>query len=218
MLLVIEDDPMLGAALSEGLSEHFPVDLVATLADARLALETTDYDLAILDLSLPDGSGLELLRELRRAGKAMAVIVLTARDRPQDKAAGLREGADDYMGKPFDLDELVARCEAALRRLRGHAAPIVRIGPLAYDRAGQSVTVDGVAVVLSATDLRVLDVLVANRGRIVSKAQIEDRLSRAGGEIESNAVEVYVSRLRRKLGRDLIRTIRGLGYMLGETP
>lgn len=215
MLLVVEDDPMLGAALVEGLSPHFPTELVTTVADARLAVETTTYELAILDLSLPDGSGLELLREWRRDGLAMAVIVLTALDRQQDRVSGLREGADDYVGKPFDLDELIARCEAALRRLHGHAAPQVKIGALSYDRAARLVTVDGQAVALSATDLRVLDMLVAHRGRIVSKAEIEDRLARAGGDIESNAVEVYVSRLRRKLGRDLISTVRGLGYMIG---
>lgn len=214
MLLVVEDDPILGAALVEGLSRVFRVDLAAPLADARAALDTVDYDLILLDFALPDGSGQDLLREIRRAGRSIAVIVLTAFDRPQDRVEGLRQGADDYVGKPFDFDELIARCQAAVRRLHGHPAPLTIIGPLTYDRSGRTLTVDGVPVALSATELRVLDVLVANRGRIVSKDQIEERLYHWTGEIESNTVEVYVSRLRRKIGKELIRTVRGLGYMI----
>jgi len=218
LILVVEDDPLLGPALVEGLAPHFHADLVTSIADAELALATTEYDLALLDVGLPDGSGLDLLRAWRAQGRNMPVIVLTALDRPQERVAGLQLGADDYVGKPFDLDELIARCHAALRRLRGHAAPALAIGPVSYDKAARLVTRDGQLVALSATELRVFDLLVASRGRIVDKRQIEERLSHWNGEIESNAVEVYVSRLRRKLGKELISTVRGLGYMIAGKP
>lgn len=214
MLLLAEDDPMLGQTITEGLSPHFRVDWQRTLADARLALAAAQYDVLLLDLSLPDGSGLDLLRELRAAGNPIAVIILTSSAAPAQRVEGLRLGADDYVGKPFDLDELTARCEAAARRVLGQPAPVMALGDLVYDRGGHSLTRGGVAVPLSSTDLRVFDLLVARAGRIVSKGQIEERLYSWSGEVESNTVEVYISRLRRKVGHDRIRTVRGLGYML----
>lgn len=209
---------MLGDALAEGLAQHFPTQLVRTLADARLALTTTDFDLMILDLSLPDGSGTDLLRELRRDRRPLPVIVLTARDRTQDRIEGLQLGADDYVGKPFDLDELIARCHAVRRRVQGDLAPLIELGPLRWDPASHAGTVDGQPLILSATEQRLLEVLLSARGRLLSKSQIEERLYDWDTEIESNTVEVYVSRLRRKIGKDLIRTVRGLGYMIGSTP
>jgi two-component system response regulator QseB len=214
LLLVVEDDPLLGPAIVEGLSGHFHADLVTTLEDARLSLETGSYDLVLLDLVLPDGSGLDLLSEIRRRELPVAVIVLTALDAPRDRVAGLQQGADDYVGKPFDLGELIARCETAVRHARGQPAPVLTIGPLRYDKAGRTVTLAGEPVTLSATELRVLDALVARKGRIISKDEIEERLYRWSGEVESNTVEVYVSRLRRKIGKELIRTVRGVGYMI----
>jgi len=214
MLLVVEDDPMLGPAVVEGLASHFRVELVTTLEDARATIAALECELVVLDLSLPDGSGLDLLREIRAVHRPTGVVILTALDRPQDRVAGLSLGADDYVGKPFDLEELQARCLAVARRIRGHPAPVIRLGPLAFDSVGRSVTIDDLPITLSATEFRLLDVLVASRGRIVSKDQIEERLYTWNEEIESNTVEVYVSRLRRKLGYPMIRTVRGLGYML----
>lgn len=214
MLLIVEDDPMLGEALRDGLALRFRTHLAPTLADARLALETMDFSLVILDLSLPDGSGLDLLREMRKAQRNLPVIILTARDRTEDRIAGLELGADDYVGKPFDLNELLARCQAVIRRLRGDLSPVIAIGPLTYDPATRTASVDGQPLTLSATELRLLEVLISARGRMLSKAQIEERLYDWDTEIESNTVEVYISRLRRKIGKDLIRTIRGLGYTL----
>lgn len=214
MLLLVEDDPMLGRTIVEGLSPHFRVEWVRSLGDARLALEASPYDVLLLDLSLPDGSGLDLLRELRGAGNTIAIIILTSAAAPAQRVEGLRLGADDYVGKPFDLDELIARCEAAARRALGQPAPVLTLGDLVYDRGGHALTRDGVPVPLSSTDLRLFDLLVARAGRIVSKSQIEERLYAWSGEVESNTVEVYISRLRRKVGHDRIRTVRGLGYML----
>lgn len=214
MLLIVEDDPMLGDALCEGLGVHFRTHLARNLADARLALETMEFQMMVLDLTLPDGSGLDLLREMRQAHRNLPVIILTARDRTEDRIAGLQLGADDYVGKPFDLNELLARCQAVIRRLHGDLSPVIEIGPLSFDPASRTAKVDGETLALSATELRLLEVLVAARGRLLSKAQIEERLYDWTTEIESNTVEVYISRLRRKIGKDLIRTIRGLGYMI----
>lgn len=218
MLLIVEDDPMLGGALLSGLSQYFPAILVTSLTDARHRLQTADLALAILDLSLPDGSGLDLLREIRSARLSLPVIILTARDGAQHRIEGLQLGADDYVGKPFDLGELVARCQAVMRRVNGDLVPEVTIGALRFDPAKRTVTMAGKNIVLSATELRLFEVLVAARGRMLSKAAIEERLYDWEGGIESNAIEVYVSRLRRKLGKDVIQTARGLGYMVPIEP
>jgi len=213
-LLIVEDDPMLGDALLTGLAHHFPAILASSLADARLRLDTVDVALIVLDLSLPDGSGLDLLREIRCARKTIPVIILTAADATRARIEGLQLGADDYLGKPFDLAELIARCQAVMRRVRGDLSPLVQIGSLHYDPANRTVTLNGKDIILSSTELRLFEVLVAGRGRMLSKAAIEERLYDWNAGIESNAVEVYVSRLRRKLGKDVIRTARGLGYMI----
>jgi len=214
VLLIVEDDPMLGDALLTGLGHQFPAILASSLADARLRLDTVDLTLIVLDLSLPDGSGLDLVREIRCARKTIPVIILTAADATRSRIEGLQLGADDYLGKPFDLAELIARCQAVMRRVRGDLSPNIQIGGLLYDPANRTVTLDGKDIVLSSTELRLFEVLVAGRGRMLSKAVIEERLYDWNAGIESNAVEVYVSRLRRKLGKDVIRTARGLGYMI----
>jgi DNA-binding response OmpR family regulator len=213
-ILLIEDDAMLAAAIADGLRSRFQVETVATLADADLAIATTDFDLLILDLNLPDGSGLDLLARLRAAGNFVPILILTARDRVADRIAGLNGGADDYLAKPFDLDELTARCEALRRRAQGRAAPVIRHGGLVYEPAAQTVTRDGTIVLLSPRELAIFDILATNIGRVINKQQIEERLYRWDEMIESNAVEVHISHLRRKLGRDLIQTIRGLGYVM----
>lgn len=218
MLLLVEDDPMLGATIVECLSEDFQVQWVRTLGDARLAMELQTFDLLLFDVTLPDGSGLDLLRSSRETGVDTPILMLTALDAPAQRVEGLMAGADDYIGKPFDLNELIARCHAAIRRARGNPNPAVRIGRLTYDKAGHCVSMDGQPLPLSSRELRVFDTLFANVGRIVSKDQLEERLHHLTGDLESNAVEVYVSRLRRKIGHEMIQTLRGVGYMLKSSP
>ena len=216
MLLLVEDDEMLGSATVEGLSPSFKVSWVQNITDAKFALDEVAFDIVLLDLGLPDGSGLNLLRDMRGSHHLEPVIILTALDSPAQRIAGLKAGADDYVGKPFDLGELSARCDALIRRARRHANSAIEYDGILYDKSAHSLTVDGLAVVLSATELRIFDLLIAHAGNIVSKSQIEDRLYHWTDGVESNTIEVYVSRLRRKLGRDRIRTVRGLGYMLGR--
>lgn len=216
MLLLVEDDEMLGSATAEGLSAAFKVTWVRNVTDAKFALEEVAFDIVLLDLGLPDGSGLGLLRDMRANRHQEPVIILTALDSPAQRIAGLKAGADDYVGKPFDLGELSARCEALIRRARRHAQSAIEFDGIVYDKAEHRLTLEGQEVVLSATELRIFDLLMAHAGTIVSKSQIEDRLYHWTDGVESNTIEVYVSRLRRKLGRDRIRTVRGLGYMLGR--
>jgi DNA-binding response OmpR family regulator len=217
-ILLVEDDVMLAAAISDGLRSRFHVEASNSIADAELALSTRNYELAIFDVTLPDGSGLDLLKSLRRRGAQMPVIMLTARTALGDRLAGLNSGADDYLGKPFDLDELIARCDALLRRASGRAAPTITHGGLNYDRVAQTVTLNDMPVALSARELALFDILITNVGRILGKQQIEERLYRWDEMIESNTVEVHISHLRRKIGRDYIQTVRGLGYVIPKQP
>jgi len=217
-VLLVEDDQMLGSAIADGLQRHFAVDWVRTLADAEAALRTFQPEFMILDLELPDGSGLDLLRAERRRGNPVPVIILTARGQLEHRLAGLNGGADDYLVKPFDLDELIARGEAMRRRLRGSGSPVIACGDLAYEPATRSVTVAGEPLQLSGRELAVFDVLMGAQGRVIGKDTIEARLYDIGSEVESNTVEVYVSRLRRKIGRQRIVTVRGLGYTVPRNP
>lgn len=217
-ILLVEDDAMLALAIVDGLRPRFQVEVARTLADAELAIATTTYDLAIFDVSLPDGSGLDLLKTLRRNGELMPVIMLTARSGIADRLAGLNGGADDYLSKPFDLNELIARCDAMLRRMHGRAAPTITHRGLCYDPAARTVTRDGAPLPLSARELALFDILITNIGRILGKQQIEERLYGWDDSIESNTVEVHVSHLRRKIGREMIETVRGLGYVMPKAP
>lgn len=217
-ILLVEDDMMLAAAIADGLRSRFRIEVAHCIADAELALATDDFELAILDVSLPDGSGLDLLKSLRCGGSEFPVIMLTARTALVDRLAGLNGGADDYLGKPFDLDELIARCDALLRRARGRAAPVITHGGLHYDAAARTVMLDDVPVPLSARELALFDILITNIGRILGKQQIEERLYGWDEMVESNTVEVHVSHLRRKIGRDMIQTVRGLGYVMPKLP
>lgn len=192
------------------------VDWMQTLADARAAAATVDYDLLLLDLRLPDGSGLSLLTELRRAGLATPIIILTAHDQISDRIEGLNSGADDYLVKPFNLGELGARMLAVARRYAGAALPVLEAGPLTIQLADRRVLRHGEAVDLSSREWAVLARLAARPEAVVSKGQIEEALYAFGSEIESNTVEVYVSRLRKKLGKDCVETLRGIGYRLGR--
>ncbi len=212
-ILLVEDDAMLGRATESGLKISYAVDWCKNAEDAADALRTTDYDLVVLDINLPGKSGLDLLREIRRNKDARPVLLLTARDAVQHRIEGLNAGADDYLVKPFDLDELIARCGALIRRSNGRASALLTHQGMEFDPASRVVRVEGMTVHLSARELSILEILLNNLGRVISKARIEEHIyDWSADEIESNTVEVHVSSLRRKLGKQFIRTIRGLGY------
>lgn len=217
-ILLIEDEPMLGQAVREHVATNgHAVDHVSRLDEANAALSTVDYGLVLLDLHLPDGRGLDLLKRLRSSGDKRPVIILTARDQIRDRIDGLNAGADDYLVKPFDLDELNARVAAVARRATGNASPIVRLGEIEIDQVGREVRRNGARIDITGREWAVLDKLLSRQCRIVTKEQIEETLYPFGAEIESNAIEVHVSRLRKKLGRAFIETVRGVGYRLGQT-
>ena len=217
-ILLVEDDPMIGKTLHQALQQDgYAVDWVRDGDAARAALTGVGaeaYALVLLDLGLPRKSGLDLLREIRRAGNRTRVLIVTARDAIADRVAGLDAGADDYLTKPFSLDELQARMRALLRRDIGREGNILRHRDLALDTAARTVVHAGKAVELSAREFAVLAALLERPGAALSKAQLEERIYKWGDEVESNAVEVHVHHLRRKLGAEAIRTIRGVGYAL----
>jgi DNA-binding response OmpR family regulator len=216
-LLLVEDDPMIGDSLREALRRQgFAADWVraALAADAVLA-SGERFDAVLLDLGLPKRGGIEVLRALRARGDATPVIVLTARDALADKVAGLDAGADDYLVKPFELDELLARLRAVTRRLGGRTDTALTVADLRLDPATREVTRAGKPILLSAREFALLEALLERPGAIVSRAQLEDRLYGWGEELESNAISVYMHQLRKKLGADLLHTVRGLGYYAG---
>jgi len=214
-ILLVEDDGALGGAVRDHLAAHVhAVDWMTRIASGLEAKATTEYDLLLLDLNLPDGNGLGFLRALRKKGDAVPVIILTAMDQLSTRVDGLNAGADDYLVKPFDLAELIARVAAVSRRYAGNPNPLLSIGPLRVDHARRIASVDGRTLDLTAREWAILDKLSRYPGTVVSKTQLEDTLFEFGAEVESNAVEVYVSRLRKKIGHPLIQTSRGLGYRL----
>ena len=215
-VLLVEDNEILGEAVRDHIAaaDH-AVDWMKTLDDARMSLRTVSYGLILLDLRLPDGSGISLLKELRAGGNATPVIILTAHDQISDRIEGLNSGADDYLVKPFDLGELSARMLAVIRRYGGNISPVIRFGALKISPVDRRVFAGEAEVGLSGREWAVLDTLLSRPGAIISKAQIEEALYAFGSEIESNTVEVYVSRLRKKLGRDHVVTVRGVGYKIG---
>ena len=214
-LLLVEDDPMIGAGVQRGLKQDgHTVDWVRDGAAAELAVADGVYEVILLDLGLPRKSGLELLAGLRRKGVATPVLVITARDSVADRVKGLDAGADDYLVKPFDLDELSARIRALTRRQGGRASPVIEVGSLALDPAKHAVTLGGAPIALSKREFSLLHALMKQPGVPLSRAQIEESLYGWDEEIESNAVEVYIHSLRRKLGAERIRNVRGVGYMV----
>ncbi len=214
-VLLIEDDRLLGDGIRSGLGQAgFAVDWVVDGDEADAALRGHCYALLVLDLGLPGVDGLSLLRGLRARRDPTPVLILTARDAVADRVAGLDAGADDYLVKPFDLTELQARLRALARRGSGMVEPVLRNGRVTVHSDSRTARLDGQPVPLSAREFEVLRELMQNAGRVLSKAQIEDRIYAWGEEVESNAIEVHVHHLRRKLYPELIRTVRGLGYMV----
>ncbi len=214
-ILLVEDDRLLGDGIRAGLLQAgFAVDWAQDGRAAELALAGEAYDAVVLDLGLPRLSGMEVLARLRAARNAVPVLILTARDTVPDRIAGLDAGADDYLVKPFDLGELQARLRALIRRAGSQAEPVLSHGELRLDPAARSVSWQSRPVELSAREFAVLHALLLNAGRVLSKSQLEEKLYGWGEEIESNAVEVFVHHLRRKLSPELIRTVRGVGYMI----
>ncbi len=216
-ILLVEDDPMVGAALRKGLQQDgHTVDWVSEATAAQAALIPAAHDLMLLDLGLPGKSGLALLADLRRAGNPLPVIICTARDAVADRVKGLDLGADDYLVKPFAFEELGARIRAVTRRRLGQPANRLVHGALVLDPASHEVLLEGRPVALSAREFAILEALMERPSAVLSRAQIEDRLYGWEDEVASNAVEVHVHNLRRKLGDATIRTVRGLGYSLGR--
>ena len=217
-ILVVEDDPVLSNGLKVGLGlTGATVDQVATCADALVALTSSRFDAIVLDLMLPDGSGLDVLKKMRADKDQTPVLLLTAMDETSDRIAGLDSGADDYMGKPFDLDELAARIRAIARRGAGRARAVMVAGHVELDPSSLNAKVKGQRVPLSRREFAVLSALMERPGIIRSKSDIEERLYGWQEEVESNTVEVHIHNLRNKVGRDAIETIRGLGYRMRVT-
>src|SRR5208337_3615389 len=218
-LAVVEDNPELARLLAQGLkAEGYETDVLTTVAAARAAVSTTRYAALILDLGLPDGDGLSILRQIRQSQDPLPVLVLTARGGVHDRVNGLRSGADDYLVKPFAVEELVARLEALLRRPGQLLGRSLDLGNLVFDTVGRQLFIDGQPHMLSARELAVLEILLRRTGRVVSKRVVEDQIFGLSNDVGSNAVEVYVHRLRKSL-QDLgataaIHTIRGVGYLI----
>ena len=218
-LLLVEDDLQLGRATQAGLAEAgFAVDWVRDGVAADAALSTEEFAAVVLDLGLPRRSGLEVLARLRSAGKKTPVLILTARDAIEDRVKGLDTGADDYVVKPFRLEEIAARLRALVRRSHGEAAPVLKVGAITLDPATRAVACRGRPVELSTREFGVLRELMLNAGRVLSREQLQSRVYRWGEEVESNAIEVHVHHLRKKLFSGAIRTVRGVGYMMPAAP
>ncbi|WP_096785381.1 response regulator transcription factor [Rhodobacter sp. CZR27] len=215
-ILLVEDDEVLGNAVADHVAdEGHTIDRARRLAEAADALAVAAYDLILLDLMLPDGLGIPFLRGRRARGDATPVIILTALDQITERIDGLNAGADDYLVKPFDLAELSARIGSVARRYSGNPNPLVRVGPFEVDLAARSIRRDGKPIPLTAREWVLFEAFLSRPNQVLSKAQLEERLWSFDAEVESNAIEVYVSRLRRKLDHSVIETVRGLGYKLG---
>jgi DNA-binding response OmpR family regulator len=220
-LAVVEDNPELAQLLTQSLkAEGYETDLMTTAAEARAAVTTTRYAALILDLGLPDGDGLAILREIRLRKDPLPVLVLTARGGLQDRVSGLRGGADDYLVKPFALEELVARLEALLRRPGQLLGRSLQVANLVFDTESRQAFIDDKPQMLSAREVAVLELLMRRKDRVISKKLVEDQIFGLSGEVASNAVEVYVHRLRKQLSEHgakvQIHTIRGVGYLMAE--
>jgi two-component system OmpR family response regulator len=216
-LLVVEDDPDLSEQLVDALREAgYAVDLTGDGEEAEFLGETEPYDAVVLDLGLPSLDGMTVLENWREAGRAMPVLILTARDRWSDKVSGFDAGADDYLAKPFRMEELLARLRAIIRRSGGHASPIIECGKIRIDTRASKVTVDGAPVKLTGQEYRLLAYMAHNLGKVMSRTELTEHLYDQDFDLDSNTIEVFIGRLRRKLGTDVIETVRGLGYRMTE--
>jgi len=216
-LLLVEDDALLGDGVRAGLKQAgFAVDWVQDGLAAKVALDSEEYDLLVLDLGLPKLSGMDLLKSVRAKRASLPVLILTACDTVADRVAGLNAGADDYLVKPFDLDELIARLNALLRRSAGQVELTLQHGAIELTPASHQVRLAGIDVSMSAREFSLLHTLLLHTGRVHSREQLEQTLYGWGEEVESNAIEVHVHHLRKKLGSDLIRTLRGVGYVIDK--
>jgi len=220
-ILFVEDNLRLASLVHKGMeNENFTIDAFGTLADAEAAIDTTDYDAIILDLGLPDGDGLDFLKSLREQKKTLPVLILTARDGIEDRVIGLNAGADDYLLKPFAMEELVARVRALLRRPDGGMAVTLTSGNVKFDTTSREVTVGDVVIKVSPREMSVLEQLMRRTGRVVAKDTIESKLYGFGDEVSINSVEANISRLRKRLvnanASVSIHTLRGVGYLLSE--
>ena len=214
-ILLVEDDSQLGAGISAALTQAgYAVDWLKDGAGVKQALTTEGFDVMVLDLGLPNADGLSLLKNIRESNISLPVLILTARDSIHDRVAGLDQGADDYMVKPFDLDELHARLRALIRRQAGRASPTIQYGDITLDPAAHTVTHNGKFVSLASREFAVLHLLLENIGRVMSREQIEEHLYGWNDSVESNATEVHIHHLRKKLGKQIILTVRGVGYMV----
>ncbi|HCF4361227.1 TPA: response regulator [Pseudomonas aeruginosa] len=215
-VLLTEDDDLIASGIVAGLNaQGLTVDRVASAADTQALLQVARFDVLVLDLGLPDEDGLRLLQRLRQQGVDLPVLVLTARNAVTDRVAGLQAGADDYLLKPFDLRELGARLHTLQRRSAGRCVNVIEHGRLSYDPSTRETWLDGRPVELSRREQALLQALLNNRGRILSGEQLKDSVYGFGDEVESNALNVHIHHLRRKLGNAIVQTVRGLGYRLG---
>lgn len=216
-ILLIEDDSMIGDGIKAGLGKlGFTLDWFTEGEMGRAALDSAPYDAVILDLSLPGMDGMQLLREWRRDGKDTPVLILTARDALEQRVSGLQAGADDYLCKPFALVEVAARLQALIRRRHGQITPTITHGNLHFNPAARSATLNGEAVVLTQREISVMELFLNNKGRVLPRPLIQEKLYSWDDEVSSNAVEVHIHHLRKKLGNGFIRTVHGVGYTLGD--
>ena len=218
-VLVVEDDKNLNRQIKDALTEAgYAVDVAFDGEEGHFLGDTEPYDAVVLDIGLPQMDGLSVLEEWRRAGKSMPVLLLTARDRWSDKVQGIDAGADDYVAKPFHMEEILARIRALVRRAAGHASNEITAGTVRLDVKAGKVTVDGQAVKLTSHELRLLSYLMHHKGKVVSRTELTEHLYDQDFDRDSNTIEVFVGRLRKKIGQDRIETVRGLGYCLEKIP
>jgi two-component system OmpR family response regulator len=216
-ILLVEDDTNLNRQVKDALTEGgYAVDVAFDGEEGHFLGDTEPYDAVVLDIGLPQMDGLSVLEEWRRAGKAMPVLLLTARDRWSDKVQGIDAGADDYLAKPFHMEELLARLRALVRRAAGHASNEITAGPVRLDVKAGKVTVDGQAIKLTSHELRLLSYLMHHKGKVVSRTELTEHLYDQDFDRDSNTIEVFVGRLRKKLPEEVIHTVRGLGYQILE--
>jgi two-component system OmpR family response regulator len=216
-ILVVEDDTNLSRQIKDALTEaDYAVDVAFDGEEGHYLGDTEPYDAVVLDIGLPQMDGLSVLEEWRRAGKSVPVLLLTARDRWSDKVQGIDAGADDYLAKPFHMEELLARLRALVRRAAGHASNEITAGPVRLDVKAGKVTVDGQAIKLTSHELRLLSYLMHHKGKVVSRTELTEHLYDQDFDRDSNTIEVFVGRLRKKLPEEVIHTVRGLGYQILE--